>query len=125
VRLLLDTHVLIWAVAEPERIPAPLRNTIADGGTDVLVSTASAWEIAIKTSLGRLELAPVDDELLARFRFRHYPIALRHAAALAELPRHHHDPFDRMLVCQALVDDLALASADPALGAYGVDLRWG
>lgn len=123
-RLLLDTHALIWAIAEPARLPDGLRATVADPTTDVLVSTVSAWEVALKTSLGRLEFQPVDDELLNRYRFRHHSIDLRHASAVARLPRHHGDPFDRMLIAQAIVDDLVLASADRAFAAYDVDVRW-
>ncbi|CAN5212297.1 type II toxin-antitoxin system VapC family toxin [soil metagenome] len=123
-RLLLDTHVLIWAVADPARLPGPVAEEIADPATDVLVSTASAWEIAIKTGLGRLAFQPVDAALLDRFGFRHHPIGLRHTAALAALPDHHGDPFDRILVAQAVVDDLALVSDDRALGDYDVTIRW-
>ncbi len=123
-RLLLDTHAFIWAVADPARLPGPVAAEIADPATDVLVSTASAWEIAVKSGLGKLDFDPVDAALLDRFAFRHHPIDLRHTAAFAELPDHHRDPFDRMLVAQAIVDDLVLVSGDRALAVYDVAIRW-
>lgn len=123
-RLLLDTHALIWAVAEPARLPPSLHDLVADPATDVLVSAASAWEIAIKVSLDRLEFQPVDARLLDRFRFRLHPVALRHTSEVARLPLVHRDPFDRMLVAQARVDELVLASRDEVFADYDVMTRW-
>lgn len=123
-RVLLDTHALIWSVADPGRLPEGLRARIADPGTDVLVSTASAWEIAVKVSLGRLEFQAVDAELLERFRFRLHPMALRHTTHLLKLPLHHRDPFDRMIVAQAQQDQLPVATRDPAFSQYEVDVMW-
>lgn len=124
-RLLLDTHVLIWAVAEPDRLPPPVRDAVADPGNDALVSTVSAWEITIKLALQRLEFQLVDDAMLDRFRMRHHPVGLRHTAALSTLPDHHRDPFDRMLVAQAVVDDLTLVTRDAAFADYDVQRFWG
>jgi len=123
VRLLLDTHAFLWAVAEPARLGATARAAIMDGGNAVFVSAATAWEIAIKEALGRLAF-PVA-RFLAEVEaagFAHLPIRAEHALAAGALPRHHADPFDRMLVAQAGLEGLTLISEDAALAAYGVRL---
>jgi len=123
VRLLLDTHVLLWATAYPERLSDDLRHALAVPGNTVLVSAASVWEIAIKRALGRI-VFPLEelDTILARAGFEDLPIASAHAIAAGGLPRHHADPFDRMLIAQAQVEDLTLVSEDAAFGAYDVRL---
>lgn len=123
-KLLLDTHTLIWAAADPERLPARLRASIADGANLVAVSAASAWEIAIKRARGRLRFPPVDDHMLTQGGFRALPIAIHHAAAVEMLPDHHADPFDRLLVAQAQTDDYVLVTRDPAIHQYDVTCLW-
>lgn len=123
-RLLLDTHVLLWAVAEPDRLPPAVVDHVADRANDVLVSTATAWEVAITTSLGRLEFVDVTRDLLQRFGFRAHAIDLRHTTEVARLPWHHRDPFDRLLVAQARVDGLTLVTGDAQMGAYDVTTLW-
>lgn len=119
-RLLLDTHVLLWALAGDPRLSGPVRSQIIDGSTEVAVSAASAWEIAIKVALGKL-VAPDDLETaLGQARFRPLPISIKHALAAGALPRHHDDPFDRVLVAQAGVDGYQLVSADPRMAAYDI-----
>lgn len=121
-RLLLDTHVVLWALAGDDRLRPTTRERIADGGTHVSVSAASVWEITIKQALGKL--AAPDDlvEALAAAEFRPLDINAHHALAAGRLPRHHDDPFDRMLVAQAVSDGLTLVTADRRLTAYGVPL---
>jgi PIN domain nuclease of toxin-antitoxin system len=123
VRLLLDTHILIWAVTRPDRLQPRLRDAILAPRNTVLVSAATAWEIAIKRALGRLTF-PLErfDAVLEEAGFTHLPITAVQAIEAGGLPRHHADPFDRMLVAQARVDDLVLASDDPLLAAYEVRL---
>ncbi len=118
-RLLLDTHALLWWLAD-EGLTADARAAIAAGHNQVLVSAASAWEIAIKRALGRLS-APEDllDQLAAS-GFDHLPIALRHALAVSDLPAHHRDPFDRMLIAQAMVEGLTVVTRDRRFSAYPV-----
>lgn len=118
-RLLLDTHALLWWLAD-EGLAADARAAIAAGDNQVLVSAASAWEIAIKRALGRLS-APEDllDQLAAS-GFDHLPIALRHALAVSDLPAHHRDPFDRMLIAQAMVEGLTVVTRDRRFSAYPV-----
>lgn len=121
-RLLLDTHVVLWALSDDERLARSVRDHIEDGRNDVLVSAVSVWEIAIKVALGKLD-APADLlEVMADAELHPLPIVHEHALRAGRLPRHHDDLFDRMLVAQALVERLTLVSADPRMAAYGVDL---
>ena len=117
-RVLLDTHLLLWALSAPARLPAPARRLIQDA--DVYVSAASIWEISIKAALGKLRADP--NEVLAALEpagFLSLPIAGEHAARVASLPQVHRDPFDRLLIAQALVEPMRLISTDGALQGYG------
>ena len=124
--LLLDTHALLWWLADSPQLGRTARVAIADPAAPVWVSTATLWEVAIKTALGRLEIggAPADilPPALERSGFRTLPIAADHALAADALPPHHADPFDRMLIAQASLDGLRLVSADREFSAYGVPL---
>ena len=126
-RVLLDTHTFLWWVDDSPRLSARARTTIA-GATDAFVSVASCWEMAIKASLGKLELpGPLDrlmPEQLALNSFQLLSIDLEDAARVAALPFHHRDPFDRMLAAQALNDGLAVVSADPIFRKYGLRRVW-
>ena len=120
-RLLLDTNVLLWWLAA-ERLSDHLQQLIADPMNDVIVSAASAWEIAIKKALNKLN-APDDLEAqLIAGGFLLLPISVGHAVAAGALPRHHDDPFDRMLIAQARAEQLTLVTSDTRFGAYEVDL---
>jgi PIN domain nuclease of toxin-antitoxin system len=119
VRVLLDTHLLLWALAAPAKLPAAARKQIETA--EVFVSAASIWEISIKSALGKVEADP--NEVLAAVApagFSLLPINGEHAAKVRELPLLHKDPFDRILVAQALVEPMILLSNDEALRAYGV-----
>ena len=119
-RLLLDTHVLLWWLLNPESLTERARDAIADPANGVLISAASAWEVAIKRSLGRLE-APDDlERQIEATRFEPLSITLAHALRAGSLPRHHNDPFDRMLVAQSMVEGLTIVTRDPRLSPYGV-----
>lgn len=121
-RLLLDTQVLLWALMNPGRLSTAAIDAIETGENQILVSVASPWEISIKAALGNLA-PPEDLELqLKEMRFELLPIALRHTEAVAFLPHHHGDPFDRMLVAQAQVDGLTLVSSDREIRRYPVSL---
>lgn len=123
-RFLLDTHALLWWVADDKRLKRAERDAIQDDDAIVWVSAASLWEISIKRRLGRLELDAADLEReLARSSFLELPIAWRHAETAGSLPRHHDDPFDRMLIAQARAEQLVLVSYDPAFHDYDVALR--
>ena len=117
-RILLDTHLLLWAVAEPRKLPPGARKRIEEA--DVFVSAASLWEVSIKAALGKLAADPA--ELLAEIEpagFTLLPITGEHAAAVAILPAVHADPFDRMLVAQAKTEPLLLLTNDAVLAGYG------
>ena len=122
-RLLLDTQILVWAVTDTARLPRPVVDALAAPDNALLVSAASVWEIAIKAALGRLRF-PLDriDAILERAGMDHLPVRAAHGVAAGALPRHHGDPFDRMLVAQARVEDLVLVSTDAAIAAYAVRL---
>ena len=122
-RLLIDTHIFIWAVTWPDRLQPRLHEAILAPRNTILVSAASVWEIAIKRSLRRLTF-PLErlDAVLEEAGFDHLPITAAHAIEAGGLPRHHADPFDRMLVAQACVDDLLLATDDAFMATYAVRL---
>jgi PIN domain nuclease of toxin-antitoxin system len=124
VRLLLDTHVLLWAASEPETLSDEARESLADGANDVLVSAVSGWELAIKQSLGKLILPrPVEQwlpEVLRRTGFSVAEVSLAAALRVRALPWHHRDPFDRLLVAQAAEGGFTLVTRDQALERYGV-----
>lgn len=127
-RLLLDTHAFLWFVAGDERLPHPMRELIADGANDVSVSVASLWEMAIKISTGKLHVAePLELFIareLSRNRLELLLIDLPHLAQVAVLPFHHRDPFDRLLIAQAAVEQMPLVSADNWFDPYGVTRLW-
>jgi PIN domain nuclease of toxin-antitoxin system len=117
-RVLLDTHVLLWALAAPSKLSSKARQLIEKA--DVYVSAASIWEISIKSALGKLEARPA--EVLAAVEptgFVLLPISGEHAAEVADLPGHHKDPFDRLLVAQARTEPMRLLTNDEVLVAYG------
>jgi PIN domain nuclease of toxin-antitoxin system len=120
VRLLLDTHVVIWFTGEPDTLDPAAREAIVVADV-VAVSAASVWEISTKAALGKLQ-APVED-LVAELRewgFDLIPITPEHAGATGKLPHHHRDPFDRMLVTQAQLEGLTIVTRDPAIARYQV-----
>jgi PIN domain nuclease of toxin-antitoxin system len=129
VRLLLDTHALIWWLAGDEALTRRARDAIAADGAEVFVSAASAWELATKHRTGRLpglDAVMLDFAgILARQGFVGLPITLRHGELAGGLPGPHHDPFDRMLMAQAMIEDLWLVSNEAPFDAYGVRRLWG
>jgi PIN domain nuclease of toxin-antitoxin system len=121
--MLLDSHALVWWLAEDARLPAALQASITRA-PDIVVSAASVWEIEIKRRSGKLDSPPDLLEQLRAAQFALLPIEARDAHAAAALPRLHGDPFDRMLVAQAKRFALPLATKDGALAAYGIETRW-
>ena len=120
--LLLDTHILLWWLADDSALPSLVRDAIASPVNEVLVSAATVWEIAIKKAVGRLE-APDDLlEVIDASDFATLPITPAHAIAAGSLPHYHADPFDRMLIGQAQVEHLTLVSVDHRFFDYDVDL---
>ncbi|MFL5873276.1 MAG: type II toxin-antitoxin system VapC family toxin [Solirubrobacterales bacterium] len=123
-RLLVDTHVVLWHVLDDARLGPGPTATIEDAGAEVVISVASLWEIAIKTALGKLE-APDDlPALVESLGFELMPVTSEHAWAVRQLPHHHRDPFDRLLIAQAQVERLPILTADPTFSRYDVEVAW-
>ena len=125
-KLLLDTHILLWAAGQPERLPQEIRELLEDPETDVVFSVASLWEIVIKSNLGREDFH-VDARLLRRGLLEngHSELQIKgeHAVAIGGLPPIHKDPFDRILVAQAMVEGIMLLTADPLVARYPCPVR--
>jgi len=120
VRLLLDTHILIWWDRQLHRVPSVLRTAIEDGSNDIFVSAATVWEIAIKRARGKLDFPMPILETVQKLNFALLPISGAHAEHAGRLPRHHGDPFDRMLIAQAMLEGLVLGTQDAMARPYGV-----
>lgn len=123
-RLLLDSHSLIWFVAGSKRMSASARDAIANAANDVWVSHASIWELTIKQAASRLRLPSPPEEMAERASMRLLPIDLRHIRATATLSAIHGDPFDRLLVAQAIDEGLVLVTADRTIQRYSVAWLW-
>ncbi len=121
-RLLLDTHTFVWW--DNDELPRSVRDRIQSADT-VYVSAASAWEVAIKTALGKIAARAAFADAIDDYGFDALPITVAHADAVRALPPHHRDPFDRLLVVQAQLEGLTLVSRDPAMRLYAVPVVWG
>jgi PIN domain nuclease of toxin-antitoxin system len=121
-KLLLDTHAFLWWLSDPKLLATPAAAAIADPQNQVLISVAVLWEIAIKRAIGKL-IAPIDfGQDVARAGFSLLPIEVSHVEKTEQLAVHHRDPFDRMLIAQAMVEGATIISRDPAFSAYPVAL---
>lgn len=119
---LLDTHAVLWWLSDPSKLSNDAREAIAAGRNPVYLSSAAAWEMAIKKALGRLDIPGNLEEVLVKDHIDVLPITLPHALAVADLPLHHQDPFDRMQIAQARLENLVLITRDPKIAEYDVDL---
>ena len=127
-KALLDTHVFLWWIMDDERLTPYIRDFIADEGNDLFLSSASCWEIAIKTKIGRLKLTEIPekfipDQMIAN-NISGLPIQLVHALYVYNLPDHHRDPFDRMLVAQARIEKISIITNDRLIADYDVKIIW-
>ena len=127
-KALLDTHAFLWWISDDPRLSEKAREIIADGRNELFFSAASGWEISIEAGLGRLEV-PEDlqrfiSDQLSRNAIQALPIYLSHAVHTGSLPVHHRDPFDRILVSQAILEQIPLLSADPRISHYPVEVVW-
>ena len=125
-RLLLDTHLLLWAAETPSRISTAARKLMEDAGNDLMFSAASFWEIAIKRGLGRNDFR-MDPRLLRRGLldndYTELQVGSDHAIAIESLPLLHKDPFDRILIAQAIVEGITLLTSDPLIAQYAGPIR--
>jgi PIN domain nuclease of toxin-antitoxin system len=123
-RLLLDTHAFLWLLAGDDRVPGWLRDAADDSDDELLVSDVSLWEVLIKASLGRVEVPEGLPQVIEQSDVTSLAIERSHIWRVRELDFHHRDPFDRLLVAQALVEGLTVVSRDRQLALYGVATRW-
>ena len=123
-KLLVDTHAALWFLRADRRLTQPAKRRLTDETNSVLLSAVVVWEVAIKRSLGKLEAPDEYLPALLDAGVQTLTIGIEHAAAVEQLPWHHRDPFDRMLVAQAIVEKAAIVSADERLSAYGVERVW-
>ena len=121
-RLLIDTHVFIWWLTDDPVLGSLTKSTISRGNNVVYVSAVTPWEISIKRSLGKLQFDADIDEAMEKNRFFPLPITHAHAEQAGELPGHHRDPFDRMLIAQSQMEGLILVSSDTVFSQYGIRL---
>lgn len=122
-RLLLDTHVVLWW-GEGDVLPAGVKRQLVDPSNEVLLSAVVTWEVAIKTAVGKLQPNERFRQEVAAFGFVSLPVTSDHAWGVRDLPLHHHDPFDRLLVAQARAEGATLVSADERLHEYDVPVLW-
>ena len=120
--LSLDTHVLLWWLADDVTLSQTIRATISDGKNLMFVSVAAAWEMVIKSALGKLDIPSDLEAALTANRFQPLPITIPHALAVVDLPHHHNDPFDRLLIAQAKVEGLTLVTRDEQIKKYDVSI---
>lgn len=125
-KYLIDTHVFLWWMVTPERLSSAAREIIESESGEVAFSTISGWEIAIKSSLGKLTGVPFADlpAEIASFGWTALPLLLHHLPILAELPFHHHDPFDRALIAQAIAEKLVFVTRDERAHLYELPTLW-
>lgn len=125
-RFLLDTHIFLWFIAGSERLRDPARALLVDAENEALLSVASLWEIAIKVNLGKLTLERPFEKLipeqLSVTEIDRLPIRMEHLVTLLKLPLHHRDPFDRLIIAQALTEGLPVLSSDPEFRKYPVQV---
>jgi PIN domain nuclease of toxin-antitoxin system len=125
VRLLLDTHTLIWAVSDPDKLSTLVKKLIVNPSNSVFVSAASAWEIGIKMALGKLDFPLERLRLVMRDTgFVELPVSIHHATLVRGLPPFHKDPFDRMLIAQAIAEQMIILTRDPIFREYPVPSHW-
>lgn len=128
-RFLLDTHAFLWWITDDIQMPAQVREIISDEGNELFLSVASCWEIAIKAQLGKLQIAENPEtyipDQMQRNAIQGLPIQTSHALHVFNLPYHHRDPFDRMLVSQAQLENLPIITSDSLIAQYNIQTIWG
>ena len=117
-KFILDTHILLWWLADDKKLPLQIREIITDPKNIVYVSSINIWEIEIKKSLGKLEAPEIDLEIIAKCQFEELPVYIKHVAALKSLPNYHNDPFDRLLICQSIIEKAKLLTDDNLIAKY-------
>jgi len=127
-KVLLDTHTFLWWVTDDPKLSSRVRKIISDGKNELFLSAVSGWEIAIKAQLGRIQIPDkpqtfISEQMVAN-AIQGLPIQISHAVHIYNLPTHHRDPFDRMLVAQAQLEKLPILTDDPQISQYPVKVIW-
>ncbi|MEW6052854.1 MAG: type II toxin-antitoxin system VapC family toxin [Nitrospirota bacterium] len=126
--MLLDTHIFLWWITDDSRLIANVRDIIADGTNDLFLSVASCWEIAIKAQLGSIDLPDKPDKFIAEQlslnAIMSLPILANHALNVFNIPSLHRDPFDRLIISQAITEKLPIVTSDPVFRQYGIETVW-
>ncbi len=117
-KFILDTHILLWWLADDKKLSLQIREIITDPKNIIYVSSINIWEIEIKKSLGKLQAPEIDSEIIAKCQFEELPIYIKHVSALKSLPNYHNDPFDRLLICQSIVEKAQLLTDDSLIAKY-------
>ena len=123
-KLLLDANAFLWWRDDAQQLSPRVADAIRDRSNDIFVSVVSLWEIAIKRSIGKLRFLDDFAEVIAEEEFNLLPVSYAHLRSFENLPRHHRDPFDRMLIAQAVADELPIATNDTMFPRYGVNILW-
>ncbi len=127
-KLLLDTHAFLWFIADNAALSSQAKHLIEDANNEIILSVASLWEMAVKVSIGKLTIQqPFDAFMIEQIQLNAITllnISIAHTSVIVTLPFHHRDPFDRLLIAQAMVEQLALVSADPIFDSYGIQRLW-
>lgn len=126
-KILVDTHCWLWALSRPDRLNPEAAALLSDRETEIVLSAASVWEIAIKSALGKLRVSETDDsvfEMIEHEEVTHLPILHSHARHVANLPKYHRDPFDRLLIAQAQLEKLPILTADDEFLRYDIEVLW-
>lgn len=127
-KVLLDTHAFLWFITDDPKLSTTGKTTIADPKNDILISPASYWEVAIKVSIGKYPLNVSFESFITQGiddnEFEILPIEPKHAAAITNLPLHHRDPFDRLIIAQAMVEQIQIVSGDEQFDAYPIQRIW-
>jgi PIN domain nuclease of toxin-antitoxin system len=127
-KVLLDTHTFLWWITDDNRLSSSAREIITNGGNELFLSAATGWEIAIKAQLGRIKLPKEPHSFIAEQlrlnSIQSLPIQMSHALHIYSLPKHHRDPFDRMIIAQAQLEDLPILTMDPQIPKYQIKVIW-
>ena len=121
-KYILDTHILLWWLSDNENLSLEIREKITNPDNIIYVSAISIWEIEIKKSLGKLRAPEIDVKIITACQFKELPVHIKHILALKELPNHHNDPFDRLLICQSIVEKATLITGDKLIAKYKLNI---
>ena len=121
-KYILDTHILLWWLSDSKNLSLKIREKITNPNNIIYVSAISIWEIEIKKSLGKLQAPEIDVKIITACQFKELPVHIKHILALKELPNHHNDPFDRLLICQSIVEKATLITGDKLMAKYKLNI---